>query len=85
MVYFYFYLFYFLLKGVWIFHLIDLNVLSYDHGQYVFPKWTQILGWAVIAFILAAIPLFSIVAICQANGKSIIKVIKEKKLACCIS
>lgn len=57
--------------GVCIFHLCDLKGLVYHHGTYVFPEWTAILGWSVLAFILVPVPLFGIVAISQANGKSI--------------
>ena len=63
------------LQGVCIFHLIDVERLMYDHGTYVFPEWTAVLGWCVLAFILVPVPLFSILAIYQASGKSIIQVI----------
>ena len=61
-------------KGVCVFHLCDLKGLAYNHGTYVFPEWTAILGWSVLAFILVPVPLFGIVAISQASGKSIIQV-----------
>jgi hypothetical protein len=36
------------------------------------------LGWSVVAFILVPVPLFGIVAISQASGKSIIQVILKQ-------
>ncbi len=59
-----------------IFHLIDLEGLVYDHGTYVFPEWTAVLGWCVLAFIVVPVPLFGILAISQADGKSIIQVMR---------
>ena len=46
----------------------------YDHGTYVFPEWTAVLGWCVLTLILVPIPIFAILAIFQADGKSIIQV-----------
>lgn len=69
--------FLFFYQGVCIFHLIDLEGLVYDHGTYVFPEWTAVLGWSVLAFILVPVPLFSILAIYQASGKTIIQVTRS--------
>ncbi|XP_046646776.1 sodium- and chloride-dependent betaine transporter-like isoform X1 [Daphnia pulicaria] len=62
-----------IILGVCVFHLCDLKGLDYNHGTYVFPEWTVALGWSVVAFILVPVPLFGIVAISQASGKSIIQ------------
>lgn len=68
----------YLQQGVCVFHLCDLKGLDYNHGTYVFPEWTVALGWSVVAFILVPVPLFGIVAISQASGKSIVQVILKQ-------
>lgn len=50
--------------------MFDLEVLTYNHDQYVFPKWTAILGWCVLSIIMLPIPLFGALSIVRADGKS---------------
>jgi len=60
-----------LIMGVLIFHLMDWQVLTFNHGSYVFPDWTSTLGWIVLSFLLVAIPILAIVTLYQASGKTI--------------
>lgn len=62
------------LQGVWIFHLIDLNDLTYDNGSYHFPPWTAATGWCVLALLLGLVPALAVLAVYQAEGKTFLKV-----------
>lgn len=65
-----------LILAVWIFHAVDNSArsLTMNHGQYVFPAWTIGLGSAVLALILAAIPILAGLAIYEASGKTLLRV-----------
>ena len=58
-----------------IFHLLDGQVLTFNHGLYVFPGWTDWLGWIVLSLLFVSVPLLAIITLFQASGKTIFQVI----------
>ena len=59
---------------------MDWQVLTFNHGLYIFPDWTNTLGWVILSLLLVAIPLLAIVTLFQASGKTIFQVNNEKQL-----
>jgi len=69
-----------LILAVSIFHLLDGQVLTFNHGLYVFPGWTDWLGWIVLSLLFVSVPLLAIITLFQASGKTIFqKVVNASK------
>ena len=66
---------YLLLQGIWIFDSIDIGSTNYDHSRYIYLVWVIVLGWALLCLILITFPIFAILDIYQASGKTFLLVI----------
>jgi len=62
-------------KFCWIFTLYDYEAPSY--GTYNYPWWCILLGWCIAALSILPIPIMAVIAIINAEGKTLLDKIKS--------
>ncbi|XP_028156887.1 sodium- and chloride-dependent GABA transporter ine isoform X1 [Ostrinia furnacalis] len=58
-----------LLLALWVASLVDYTPPGYR--QYAYPAWAQVLGWIIASLSLLCIPVYAVVTIVRAPGKSL--------------
>ncbi|KAI8434995.1 hypothetical protein MSG28_003438 [Choristoneura fumiferana] len=58
-----------LLLALWVASLVDYTPPSYR--QYQYPAWAQALGWTIASLSLLCIPVYAVVVVARAPGKTI--------------
>jgi len=64
-----------LILVIWIFTLYDYEAPSY--GDYSYPWWCILLGWCIAALSILPIPVMAVIAIINAEGKTLLDKIKS--------
>jgi len=58
---------------IWVFTMLDYKPPSYNKGQYTYPGWCLVLGWAITSLSLVALPAVAIIEIVRSKHGATIR------------